>query len=95
MAFGIRILSTDGYVDVGSMKTCQLVHRETTIAASGSVTVSDFDSNSGFIYRRVEANANVNTVFGDMNWNNVTKELSWSGHTSGDTVDFFLFRTEI
>lgn len=95
MAFGFRILTTDGYSDVADMKTCQLVDQFTTTATSGTRTVSDFDSGTGFIYRRPAAGSTDFAAFTTQTWNNSTKEFAWADNDNNDSLTWFFFRTEI
>lgn len=95
MAYGFKILSTDGYVDIANMKTCQLITKQTRTAASGSFTVPDFNSTKGFVYKRVAVNSTVFASFVTQDWNNSTKVFSWSGNAYNDSITWFFFMTEL
>jgi hypothetical protein len=82
MAYGFEIQTNQGYVDVASIDVARYHYSFSTTSASGSVTVSGFDSSLGHI----SVIANDKKVPPKFSFNNSTKVFTWSGPTVNSTI---------
>jgi len=91
MAYGMEITTTAGLLSVGQIRSARLFFSKTETGTSGSFTVAGFDATKGHIFVR-----SINGVFEPVfEFDNATKELSWSQFQSTATeflFQFFLIR---
>ena len=91
MSYGIEVTTTAGFLPLGQIRSARLVFTKTETGNSGSFTVPGFDATKGHIFVR-----SINGVFEPVfEFDNATKELSWSQFQSTATeflFQFFLIR---
>ncbi len=94
MSYGLSVHTTEGYVDVDSLRAARLFKSLQLTSTSGNVTVSGFNSTDGFIFVR----SNNSDLAGTWSWNNSTKNLSWvatpfTSAPSSNMTAFFMVTT--
>lgn len=89
MAYGMSLITNGGEVNVADINVARIYTSTTKTGASGSFTVSGFDSTNGHI----QANPLDNKAIPNVSWNNSTKTLSWdaTGLTDPSSSINFVF----
>jgi hypothetical protein len=92
MAFGIEVYTSKGVTTLDDAAAARLVGKVEIRAVSGSASVPDFNSNTGFFFIHNMAQMPWTPI---ITWNNSTKILSWSASpeaTQNKNVDVFFFQ---
>jgi len=94
MSYGFNVLTTEGLVNSFNLRSSRLYGSFQVSGTSGSLTVSGFDSNQGFIFPR----PNDGKLLNEWSWNNNSKVFSWSpsfqsSDPSSDQTVFFIVTT--
>lgn len=79
MAYGIEILTTEGYQNTAGMRTVRFVASYSKTGSSGTQILNGYDSNNGSIFVRA-TDGKFPPVW---DYNNTTKVFSWNNSNAG------------
>jgi hypothetical protein len=97
MPYGLQVTTTEGLVITDSLLTSQVIAIENISGVSGSITVTEFDSNIGFVFMKKNNPSGGWSILPRFTFNNVSKVFDWfpesaarASLTSSDNTVIFM-----